>query len=101
MIRKSAVAATLLLILAVGCGGSAGGGVPVDSPSSPLGAGGDAFRECVPDPAGAATTNGWTVLENHSTGTAIIEKVSLIRPGVFGGRYLCELLVSLPDSSAL
>jgi hypothetical protein len=24
----------------------------------------------------------------------------LVRPGEFGGRYVCELLISLPDSSA-
>ena len=24
----------------------------------------------------------------------------MVRPGEFGGRYICELLVSLPDSSA-
>ena len=26
---------------------------------------------------------------------------TVVRPGEFGGRYVCELLVSLPDSSAL
>ena len=64
----------LLLVLAAGCGGS--GAVTVDSPSSPLGAGGDSLRECVPDPSGAATTNGFTILDNQSTGTVIIEQVS-------------------------
>jgi hypothetical protein len=31
----------------------------------------------------------------------IIAPDLLVRPGEFGGRYVCELLVSLPDSSAL
>lgn len=74
MIRKSAVAATLLLVLAAGCGGS--GTVPVDSPSSPLGDGGDPLQECLPDLSGTTMTNGFTVLENHSKGTAIIQQVS-------------------------
>ena len=29
------------------------------------------------------------------------EEHTVTHPGVFGGRYVCELLVSLPDSSAL
>jgi hypothetical protein len=74
VIRRSAVAATLLLFLAAGCGGT--GAVPVDSPSSPLGAGGDSLQECVPDPSGTTMTNGVTVLDNTSKGTAIIEQVS-------------------------
>jgi hypothetical protein len=49
---------------------------PVDSPSSPLGAGGDWLRECVPDPSSTPTTDGFTVLDNQSTGTAVIEQVS-------------------------
>lgn len=41
--RKSAVAGTLLLlVLAAGCGGS--GTIPVNSPTSPLGGGGDPSR---------------------------------------------------------
>jgi hypothetical protein len=31
-----------------------------------------------------------------SAGTGVM----LVRPGEFGGRYVCELLVSLPDPSA-
>src|SRR5487761_390259 len=30
-----------------------------------------------------------------------VVNAELVRPGKFGGRYICELLVSLPDSSAL
>ena len=75
------VAATLLFILAAGCGSN--GSVPVDSPSSPLGAGGDGGGECVPDPSGTTMTNGFTVLENHSKGTAVIEQVSF-----YGDRHL-------------
>ena len=37
---------------------------------------GDFLQECVPDPSGTATTDGFTVLDNQSTGTAIIEQVS-------------------------
>jgi hypothetical protein len=70
----------LLLILAAGCGDS---GIPVDSPSAPLGTGGDSFKECVPDQSGTTMTNGWTVLENHSKGTAVIEGVSF-----YGARHL-------------
>jgi len=67
------VAVTLLLFLAAGAAGCGVSGTPVDSPSSPLGAGGDSVKECVPDPSGTTMTNGWTVLENHSTGTAVVE----------------------------
>jgi hypothetical protein len=73
VIGKPAAAAALLLFLAAGCGG----GVPVDSPSSPLGTGGDPFKECVPSPPGTTTTDGITTLENHSTGTVTVERVSL------------------------
>jgi hypothetical protein len=73
VIIKSTVAAALLLFLAAGCGS---GGVPVDSPSSPLGNGGDPFQECVPSPPGKTTTDGITALENHSTGTVTVESVS-------------------------
>lgn len=77
MIRKSSVAAALLFVLAAGCGGSAAtAAVPVDSPSSPLGDGGVAFEECVFDPSGTTATNGVTVLDNQSKGTAVIEQVS-------------------------
>ncbi len=69
----------LLLFLAAGCGG----GVPVDSPSSPLGSGGDLFKECVPSPPGTTTTDGITVLDNHSTGTVTVEQVSF-----YGARHL-------------
>jgi hypothetical protein len=48
----------------------------VDSASSPLGGGGDPFQECVPDPSGTTMTNGFTVLDNTSKGTATIEQVS-------------------------
>ena len=81
MISKSAVAATLLLVLAAGCGGS--GGVLVDSPSSPLGGGGAGLGECVPDPTGTPMTDGFTVLENQSKSTAIIEQVSF-----YGAKHL-------------
>jgi hypothetical protein len=84
VITKQAVAATLLLVLAAGCGGSsAASGVPVDSPSSPLGAGGDSLQICSPDLPGTAMTDGFTVLGNHSKGTAIIEQVSL-----YGAQHL-------------
>jgi integrase len=36
-----------------------------------------------------------------TSGAAFVTLVALLRPGFFGGRYVCELLVSLPDSSAL
>jgi hypothetical protein len=75
VISKSAAVVALLLVLAAGCGGS-GGGVPVDSPSSPLGTGGDQVKQCGPDPSAAIMTFGSTVLENHSKGTVIIEQVS-------------------------
>jgi hypothetical protein len=71
VIRKSAVAVTLLLFLAAGCGG-----VPVDSPSAPLGSGGDPFQECVPDPSATVMTDGITVLANNSKGTVVVEHVS-------------------------
>jgi hypothetical protein len=29
-----------------------------------------------------------------------LDREGLVRPGKSGGRYICELLVSLPDSSA-
>lgn len=74
MISKSAAAATLLLVLEAGCGGSAT--IPVDNPSSPLGDGGDSFQNCVPDPSGTTMTNGFTVLDNTSKGAVIIEQVS-------------------------
>jgi hypothetical protein len=48
----------------------------VDSLSSPLGAGGDSIQICSPDPSGTAMTDGFTVLGNHSEGTAVIEQVS-------------------------
>jgi hypothetical protein len=81
LITKSAVAVALLLVLAAGCGGS--GAVTVDSPSSPLGAGGDSLQECVPDPSSTPTTDGFTVLDNQSTGTAVIEQVSF-----YGNQHL-------------
>jgi hypothetical protein len=74
VISRSAVAVTLLL-LAAGCGGS-GSTIPVNSPSSPLGTGGDPVTECGPDPDGIIMTFGTTVLENHSRVTVIIEHVS-------------------------
>ncbi len=61
----------LLLLLAAGCGG-----IPVNDPSSPLGSGGDQFRQCVPDASGTTMTNGFTVLVNRSKGTVTVEKVS-------------------------
>jgi hypothetical protein len=73
VIKKSTIAVALLLFLAAGCGDS---GIPVDSPSSPLGAGGDSFKECVPAPSGTTMTNGWTGLDNGSKGTVVIEGVS-------------------------
>lgn len=69
-IRQRIVAAVVLLFLAAGCGG-----IPVDDPSSPLGSGGDQFEDCVPDSSGTTMTNGFTVLENHSAGTVIVESV--------------------------
>jgi hypothetical protein len=71
VIKKPAVAVALLLFLAAGCGG-----VPVDSPSSPLGSGGDPFRECVPDLSATVMTDGITVLANSSKGTVVVEHVS-------------------------
>jgi hypothetical protein len=46
-----------------------------------------------------STSPGWAAAGSATAdpGTG----VRLIRPGFFGGRYVCELLVSLPDSSAL
>lgn len=79
MIKKPTIAVTLLLILAAGCGTS----VPVNSPSSPLGNGGDSFRECVPDPSGTTMTDGITVLENGSKGIVTVERVSF-----FGDHHL-------------
>lgn len=80
MITKPGVAVALLLFLAAGCGDST---VPVDSPSSPLGAGGDPVEECVPDPSATAMTNGFTVLENHSKGTVVVNHV-----GFYGDHQL-------------
>jgi exonuclease SbcC len=31
---------------------------------------------------------------------ASVEQIAVVRPGESGGRYICELLASLPDSSA-
>jgi hypothetical protein len=73
VIRRASAAVTLLLFLAAGCGNS---GTPVDNPSSPLGAGGDSVKECVPDRSGTTMTNGWTGLDNGSKGTVVIEQVS-------------------------
>jgi hypothetical protein len=95
LIRKSAVAAALLLVLAAGCGGS--GAVTVDSPSSPLGAGGSFLQECVPDPSGTTMTDGFTVLDNQSKGTVIIERVSF-----YGDQHLQLLdavVVPIQDDS--
>jgi hypothetical protein len=80
VLKKSAVAVTLLLFLAAGCDDS---GIPVDSPSSPLGAGGDSVKECVPDLSGTTMTNGWTGLDNGSKGTVVIEQV-----GFYGDHHL-------------
>jgi hypothetical protein len=80
VIRKSAVAVALLLILVAGCGDS---GIPVDSPSAPLGTGGGSFTECVPDLSGTTMTNGFTGLDNGSKGTVVIEQVSF-----YGDRHL-------------
>jgi hypothetical protein len=74
VIRKSAVAASLLLVLAAGCGGNSA--IPVNNPSSPLGIIDDSIRECAPDPSGTTMTDGVTILENHSKGTVVIEQVS-------------------------
>ena len=38
------------------------------------------------------------VAEHHH---ASVENVTLVRPGKSGGRYVCELVVSLPGSCAL
>jgi hypothetical protein len=80
MIKKSGIAAViLLLVLAAGCGGE----VPVNSPSSPLGSGGDPLRECVPDPSATTMTDGITVLTNNSKGAVDVEQVSF-----YGDRHL-------------
>jgi integrase len=39
-----------------------------------------------------------TLMKHASVPISIISK--LVRPGEFGGRYVCELLISLPVSSA-
>jgi hypothetical protein len=72
MIKRSVVTATLLLCLAAGCGGTT---IPVDSPSSPLGNGGNDVTQCGPDPGGGIMTDGGTVLSNHAKGTVIVESV--------------------------
>jgi hypothetical protein len=58
--RNKPASVALLLFLAAGCGST---GIPVNSPSSPLGSGGDSFRQCVPDLSGTTMTDGITVLE--------------------------------------
>lgn len=76
MIKRSVVAATLLLCLAAGCGGHPALRIPVDSPSSPLGGGGNDVTQCGPDPSGGIMTDGGTVLANRSKGTVIVEGAS-------------------------
>jgi hypothetical protein len=71
--RRTGAAAALLLFLAAGCGSD---GIPVNSPSSPLGQGGGGLSECVPDPSFRSLTDGITVLDNRSKGTVIVEHVS-------------------------
>lgn len=70
------VAAALLLFVAAGCGGHAATSIPVDSPSSPLGDGGDDVTQCGPDASGGVVTDGGTVLANRSKGTVVVESVS-------------------------
>jgi len=77
MTRRGTAAVTLLLFLAAGCGSH---GIPVNSPSSPLGDGAGVgtgvLRECVPDPSLTSLTDGITVLDNHSKATLTVEHVS-------------------------
>lgn len=76
MIKRWVVAVILLLFSAAGCGGTAIHDVPVDSPSSPLGNGGNDVTQCGPDPSGGIVTDGGTVLANHSKGVVTVESVS-------------------------
>jgi hypothetical protein len=73
LIRRASAAVTLLLFLAAGCGSD---GIPVNSPSSPLGEGAGGLRECIPDPSFKPLSDGITVLDNRSKGTVTVEHVS-------------------------
>jgi hypothetical protein len=74
VIRRASAAVALLLFLAAGCGSDSH--IPVDSPSSPLGAGPGTLRECIPDPSLSSLSDGITVLNNRSKGTVTVEHVS-------------------------
>jgi hypothetical protein len=94
MIKRSVLAASLLLFLAAGCGGTS---LSVDSPSSPLGNGGIDNTQCGPDPSGGIVTDGGTVLANHSKGTVTVEGVRY-----YGDRHLRLVhAVVLPIRGAL
>lgn len=95
MSRTSAVAVTLLLLAAAGCG-SGGDSVLVNGPFSPLGAPGPGTEVCGPDATGENLTAGGEILQNQSTGAVTIEQVS------FYGDHHMRLIgaVVAPDPGA-
>lgn len=72
--RRASAAVALLLFMAAGCGSD---GIPVNSPSAPLGAGAGGLQECIPDPSLTSMSEGTTILDNRSKGTATVEHVSI------------------------
>ena len=77
--RRPVAVALLLLLAAAGCGS----GIPVNSPSSPLGNGYGGLGECIPDASDGGVTYGIVELYNHSTAPVTVEYVSL-----YGARHL-------------
>jgi hypothetical protein len=88
--RRASAAVTLLLFLAAGCGS---GGIPVNSPSSPLGDGAGGLQECIPDSSLTSLSDGMTILDNRSKGTVTVEHVSFY--GVHHIRFVQAVVVPI------
>jgi len=71
-----------------GCGPSPGRPTRLNAP--------DAVRARSPEPIAP-----WELRAVCASVLGAADSVRLVHPGEFGGRYVCELFVSLADSSAL
>jgi hypothetical protein len=91
MSARALVAVALLLVVA-GCGS----GIPVNSPSSPLGGGWSDFTECMPDPSAAGVSYGVIELSNDSAAPVVIDRVRL--DGARHLRLIAALSVPAHDS---